>query len=74
MLPHVTPAEAALLDLAGRHYRYEANREAAVWDELGLTLMAFWQSVNALLDTERALAHDAVLVRRLQRRRAAMMR
>jgi len=30
--------------------------------------------VNALLDTERALAHDAVLVRRLQRRRAAMMR
>ncbi|KAA0942908.1 DUF3263 domain-containing protein [Streptomyces apricus] len=35
--------------------------------ELGLVPVRYYQVLNALLDTERALAHDPVTVNRLRR-------
>jgi hypothetical protein len=74
VLPHITPADAALLDVAGRDYRFESNREAAAWDELGLRWTTYHQRLNALIDTEAALAHAPLLVKRLQRVRDARIR
>ena len=61
--------DLAVLALERRRYRNQGAKEQAVRDELGLSATRYYQLLNALLDDERALAHDPVLVGRLQRLR-----
>lgn len=66
----LSDVEKAMLTFAGRFYRESGHAADAIRDEFGLTVTRFWQLTNALLDTQAALAHDPVLVHRLQRIRA----
>ncbi|WP_221348239.1 DUF3263 domain-containing protein [Streptomyces beigongshangae] len=59
--------ERAVLALEGRGWEAPGAKERAVREELGLTPVRYYQLLNALLDTERALAHDPVTVNRLRR-------
>ena len=43
------------------------RKERAILEELGLAPVRYYQLLNALLDDERALAHDPVTVNRLRR-------
>lgn len=63
-----------VLQIMARHPRSQAARERAARDLLGLTGTRFHQVVNALIDTEAALAHDPPLVNRLRRIRAGNQR
>ncbi len=59
--------ERAVLALEARGWEAPGAKERAVREELGLVPVRYYQVLNALLDTERALAHDPVTVNRLRR-------
>ncbi|MDH6609093.1 hypothetical protein M2164_004728 [Streptomyces sp. SAI-208] len=65
------PRERDILALERRSFAGPGAKERAVREELGLAPVRYYQLLNALLDDERALAHDPVTVNRLRRVRQA---
>ncbi|QAU07196.1 DUF3263 domain-containing protein [Gordonia phage Asapag] len=65
----MTDDDRRMLDLAGQRWNYAGSLEQMVRDEFGISLTRFWQRVNALIDTEEALAYSPVVVNRLRRLR-----
>ncbi|MEU9244955.1 DUF3263 domain-containing protein [Streptomyces shenzhenensis] len=63
--------EQAVLALERRGFASPGAKERAIREELGLAPVRYYQLLNALLDDERALAHDPVTVNRLRRVREA---
>ncbi|MEU7425947.1 MULTISPECIES: DUF3263 domain-containing protein [unclassified Streptomyces] len=59
--------EQAVLALERRGFPGPGAKERAIREELGLSPVTYYQLLNALLDDERALAHDPVTVNRLRR-------
>ncbi|MDC2959697.1 MULTISPECIES: DUF3263 domain-containing protein [Streptomyces] len=59
--------ERAVLALERRGFPGPGAKERAIREELGLAPVRYYQLLNALLDDERALAHDPVTVNRLRR-------
>lgn len=59
--------EQAVLALERRGFPGPGAKERAIREELGLSPVSYYQLLNALLDDERALAHDPVTVNRLRR-------
>jgi hypothetical protein len=57
-------------DWAGR----VGNREAAIRHEFGVSSARYYQMLYALIDSSRAVRHDPLLVRRLQRLRESRRR
>ena len=64
---NLTDADKALLDFAGRWYRFPGAREQAMRDELGMSATTYWRKVNDLIDNPEALRYAPVTVRRLRR-------
>jgi uncharacterized protein DUF3263 len=63
--------ERGILALERRGFVGPGAKERAIREELGLAPVRYYQLLNALLDDERALAHDPVTVNRLRRVREA---
>jgi len=63
--------EQAILALERRGFTSPGAKERAIREELDLAPVRYYQLLNALLDDERALAHDPVTVNRLRRVREA---
>ncbi|MER6076891.1 DUF3263 domain-containing protein [Streptomyces sp. NPDC001833] len=63
--------EQAVLALERRGFASPGAKERAIREELDLAPVRYYQLLNALLDDERALAHDPVTVNRLRRVREA---
>jgi hypothetical protein len=63
--------EQAILALERRTFPGPGAKERAIREELGVSPVRYYQLLNALLDDERALAHDPVTVNRLRRVREA---
>ncbi|AEY90098.1 MULTISPECIES: DUF3263 domain-containing protein [Streptomyces] len=59
--------EKAILALERRAFPGPGAKERAIREELDLSPVRYYQLLNALLDDERALAHDPVTVNRLRR-------
>ncbi|MEW2510974.1 DUF3263 domain-containing protein [Streptomyces sp. NPDC046870] len=59
--------EKAVLALERRTFPGPGAKERAIREELDLSPVRYYQLLNALLDDERALAHDPVTVNRLRR-------
>jgi len=59
--------EQAVLALERRGFPGPGAKERAIREELGLAPVRYYQLLNALLDDERALAHDPVTVNMLRR-------
>ncbi|MGW2033655.1 DUF3263 domain-containing protein [Streptomyces sp. NPDC001811] len=59
--------EKAVLALERRAFPGPGAKERAIREELDLSPVRYYQLLNALLDDERALAHDPVTVNRLRR-------
>ncbi|UXE05010.1 helix-turn-helix DNA binding domain protein [Gordonia phage Lton] len=70
----MTDDERRMLDLAGQRWNYAGSLEQTVRDEFGISLTRFWQRVNALIDSEEALAYSPVVVNRLRRLRTPRRR
>lgn len=74
----LTEQQRAILDVESRFWRHAGVKEDHVREHLGLTPLAYYQRLNALLDQPEALAYAPAVVNRLRslrsrrgRRRAA---
>ncbi|MCC3655739.1 MULTISPECIES: DUF3263 domain-containing protein [Streptomyces] len=65
--PELGPREREILRLARTPFASPGPRDRAIREQLGMSPTAYFQILNALLDDERALAHDPVTVNRLRR-------
>nr|BEK71304.1 DUF3263 domain-containing protein [Kitasatospora purpeofusca] len=68
--------ERAVLDLEFRHWTADppttaGQKESAIRQELGISPSRYYQLLNGLLDTERALAHRPMMINRLRAAREA---
>lgn len=70
----LTDVEREILAIEGQWWRYAGAKEAVIRERLGITTTRYYQLLNALIDTERAMAHDPILVKRLQRIRTQRQR
>lgn len=61
--------DAAILDFEREWFRYPGGKEQGIREKFDLSATRYYQILNALLDTEAALAHDPLLVKRLRRLR-----
>ncbi|MCP9958429.1 MULTISPECIES: DUF3263 domain-containing protein [Streptomyces] len=69
--PPLGDRERAVLAMERRAWPGPGAKERAIREQLDLSPVRYYQLLNALLDDERALAHDPVTVNRLRRLRAA---
>lgn len=63
----LTDHDMAILALEAQWWKTAGGKEDAIRDQLGLTPVRYYQRLNQLVDTQGALAHDAVTVNRLRR-------
>ncbi len=61
--------DGQMLDLERQWWKYAGAKEQAIRDMFDLSATHYYQVLNALIDTEAALAHDPMLVKRLRRLR-----
>jgi hypothetical protein len=66
--------ERVMLAFERQWWRHAGAKEEAIRSTFGVGPTAYYQQLSRLLDDPAALAHDAMLVKRLQRQRAARRR
>lgn len=74
--PHanLSDRDSRILAFEREWWRHGGAKEASLREEFALSATSYYQVLNALLDTEAALAHDPMLVKRLRRLRDARQR
>lgn len=63
-----------ILGFERQWWKYAGAKEQAIKDLFDMSATRYYQRLNALIDTEAALAHDPMLVKRLRRMRASRQR
>jgi len=63
-----------MLALERQWWKYAGAKEQAIRELFDLSATHYYQLLNALIDTEAALAHDPMLVKRLRRLRTSRHR
>ena len=66
--------EQQILALERQWWKYAGAKEQAIRELFDLSATHYYQILNALIDTEGALAHDPMLVKRLRRLRTSRQR
>ncbi|MBT2512821.1 DUF3263 domain-containing protein [Arthrobacter sp. ISL-30] len=66
--------EQQMLALERQWWKYAGAKEQAIRELFDLSATHYYQILNALIDTEDALAHDPMLVKRLRRLRTSRQR
>jgi hypothetical protein len=70
----LTEREIQMLALERGWWKYAGAKEQAIRELFDLSATHYYQLLNALIDTEDALAHDPMLVKRLRRLRTSRQR
>ena len=65
----MTDEELRMLAFEKQWFRYGGSKDTAIHEQFGYTPTRYYQLLNRLLDTEEALLHDPITVRRLRRQR-----
>ena len=63
-----------ILTFERQWWKYAGAKEQAIRELFDLSATHYYQILNALIDTEDALAHDPMLVKRLRRLRTSRQR
>ncbi len=63
--------EREVLDFEREWWRYAGAKEQAIRERFDLSTTRYYQLLNDLIDDDRALAYDPMLVKRLRRMRSA---
>lgn len=63
--------DAQMLALERQWWKYAGAKEQAIRDIFDLSATHYYQILNALIDTDAALTHDPMLVKRLRRLRTS---
>lgn len=67
----LTDRQRAILDFEHQWWKFAGAKEAAIRVEFDCSSTRYYQELNALIDAHQAFLYDPLLVRRLQRLRAA---
>jgi hypothetical protein len=70
----LTVKDTMTLDFEAQHWKYPGAKEAQIRELFTESATRYYQRLNALIDRPEALAHNPLLVKRLQRMRAARRR
>ena len=70
----LTDRDREMLELERLWWKYAGAKEQAIRDKFDMTATRYYQILNALIDSEAALAHDPLLVKRLRRLRSQRQR
>ncbi|WP_022900749.1 DUF3263 domain-containing protein [Humibacter albus] len=65
--------DRAVLDFERRQWKHAGDKEQAIRDQFGLSSARYYQVLGRVIESPAALVHDPMLVRRLQRVRAARL-
>jgi hypothetical protein len=71
---HLSGRDQQMLALERQWWKYAGAKEQAIRELFDLSATHYYQILNALIDTEAALAHDPMLVKRLRRLRTSRHR
>ncbi|WP_081710297.1 DUF3263 domain-containing protein [Arthrobacter sp. 35W] len=63
--------DVAMLALERQWWKYAGAKEQAIRELFDISATHYYQILNALIDTEDALAHDPMLVKRLRKLRTS---
>jgi hypothetical protein len=63
-----------ILDFEREWWKYAGAKEQAVREQFDVSPTRYYQLLNEIIDDERALVHDPMLVKRLRRLRSARQR
>lgn len=69
-LAGLTERERQIIDFERQWWKYAGAKEQAIKDLFDLSATRYYQLLNELIDTQEALEHDPMLVKRLRRMRA----
>jgi hypothetical protein len=69
MLGDLTERDRAILALEAAWPRHGGSKEEAIRAKLGMSPARYYQLLGRLIDSEAALDHDPMLIRRLRRLR-----
>ncbi|WP_437383749.1 DUF3263 domain-containing protein [Plantibacter flavus] len=69
----MTARELEILEFESHWRRHVGAKEAAIRDRFSLSPTRYYQLLGALIDSPFALAHDPMLIKRLQRTRDARL-
>ena len=64
----------AMLDFERDWWKYAGAKETAIRERFDLSPTRYYELINRLMDDERALSYDPMLVKRLRHLRAARQR
>ena len=70
----LTEQQAALLDFEKQWWALPGSKETEIRERFDISPTRYYQLLNALIDSDAALAHDPLLVKRLRRQRATRQR
>ena len=70
-MPALSDRDAQVLTFERQWWRYAGAKEDAIRELFSMSATQYYQVLNALIDTEAALVHDPMLVKRLRRMRSA---
>lgn len=73
-MTELSDAEREMLAIEAKWWQYAGLKEQHVRDTLDMSMTTFYQRVNQLIDTERALAYDPFTVKRLRKLREERQR
>lgn len=72
-MPNLTDTDREILALEREWFRFAGVKEQVVRERFGLSITAYYQLLNRLLDDPAALAHDPLVVNRLRRVRESRL-
>ena len=64
----------AILEFEKQWWSFAGTKESEIRERFNLSAPRYYQLLNDLIETEEALAHDPLLVKRLRRQRSARQR
>ena len=65
----MTDAEKTMLAIEAKWWRNAGAKEAYIRERLDMSPVSYYQRLNRLIDTQAAMAHDPITVKRLLGRR-----
>jgi len=72
--PELVERDLEILDFEREWWRYDGAKETAIRERFGIDAVSYYQRLSWIIDQPQALAHDALLVKRLRRARLVRQR
>jgi hypothetical protein len=73
-LGQLTDRDLAILEFERQWWRYAGAKEQAIREKFDMSATRYYQVLNTIIDNPQSLTVDPMLVKRLQRLRAARQR